>query len=214
MNVNALRVCAGISAFLMSSVHGGWFPQPAVAQTYPSGPIHIILPYAAGGLVDALARVTGARLAESMGQPVIVENRPGASSTIGMAACANAKPDGHTVCPSTADALSYNPQLFANLPYDPEKSFAPVIMMALTNNLLVANANRWNRSTMADVGTGPRTWVYGRAGRPCRRCGTRLLAGDLGRARPASPSRAPSAPAGVPCPHPAVLFPCAASGAR
>jgi tripartite-type tricarboxylate transporter receptor subunit TctC len=140
MNVNALRVCAGISAFLMSSVHGGWFPQPAVAQTYPSGPIHIIVPYAAGGLVDALARVTGARLAESMGQPVIVENRPGASSTIGMAACANAKPDGHTVCASTADALSYNPQLFANLPYDPEKSFAPVIMMALTNNLLVANA--------------------------------------------------------------------------
>lgn len=140
MNINAFRVWAGISALLMSSVLGGWFPQPAVAQTYPSGPIHIIVPYAAGGLVDALARVTGARLAESMGQPVIVENRPGASSTIGMAACANAKPDGHTVCPSTADALSYNPQLFANLPYDPDKSFAPVIMMALTNNLLVANA--------------------------------------------------------------------------
>ena len=55
-------------------------------------------------------------------------------------ACANAKPDGHTICPATADALSYNPQLFANLPYDPEKSFTPVIMMALTNNLLVANA--------------------------------------------------------------------------
>jgi tripartite-type tricarboxylate transporter receptor subunit TctC len=140
MTVNVLRGCAGIGVFLMSSMLGGWFAQPAVAQTYPSGPIHIIVPYAAGGLVDALARVTGARLAESMGQPVIVENRPGASSTIGMAACANAKPDGHTVCPSTADALSYNPQLFANLPYDPEKSFAPVIMMALTNNLLVANA--------------------------------------------------------------------------
>jgi len=138
MNVHALRTC--VSPLLMSSVIGGWFSQPAIAQTYPSGPIHIIVPYAAGGLVDALARVTGARLAESMGQPVIVENRPGASSTIGMAACANAKPDGHTVCPSTADALSYNPQLFANLPYDPEKSFAPVIMMALTNNLLVANA--------------------------------------------------------------------------
>jgi tripartite-type tricarboxylate transporter receptor subunit TctC len=87
-----------------------------------------------------LARVTGARVAESVGQPVIVENRPGASSTIGMATCANAKPDGHTICPATADALSYNPQLFANLPYDPEKSFTPVVMMALTNNLLVANA--------------------------------------------------------------------------
>ena len=140
MNVKALRVCAGISSLLVSPLIGGWFAQPVAAQSFPSGPIHIIVPYAAGGLVDALARVTGARLAESMRQPVIVENRPGASSTIGMAACANAKPDGHTVCPSTADALSYNPQLFANLPYDPEKSFAPVIMMALTNNLLVANA--------------------------------------------------------------------------
>jgi tripartite-type tricarboxylate transporter receptor subunit TctC len=57
-----------------------------------------------------------------------------------MAACANAKPDGLTICPATADALSYNPQLFASLPYDPEKSFAPVIMMGLTNNLVVANA--------------------------------------------------------------------------
>jgi tripartite-type tricarboxylate transporter receptor subunit TctC len=139
MNVN-LSVCAGISTLLLSPLIGGWFAQPAAAQTFPSGPIHIIVPFAAGGLVDALARVTGARVAESMGQPVIVENRPGASSTIGMAACANAKPDGHTICPATADALSYNPQLFANLPYDPEKSFTPVIMMALTNNLLVANA--------------------------------------------------------------------------
>jgi tripartite-type tricarboxylate transporter receptor subunit TctC len=140
MNVNALRVCAGVSTLLVSPLIGGWFAQPAAAQTFPSGPIHIIVPFAAGGLVDALARVTGARVAESVGQPVIVENRPGASSTIGMATCANAKPDGHTICPATADALSYNPQLFANLPYDPEKSFTPVVMMALTNNLLVANA--------------------------------------------------------------------------
>jgi tripartite-type tricarboxylate transporter receptor subunit TctC len=140
MNVNAPKVCAGISALLMSVVISGWLPLPAVAQTFPSGPIHIIVPFAAGGLVDALARVTGARVAESMGQPVIVENRPGASSTIGMAACANAKPDGLTICPATADALSYNPQLFASLPYDPDKSFAPVIMMGLTNNLVVANA--------------------------------------------------------------------------
>jgi endonuclease-8 len=54
-------------------------------------------------------------------------------------------------------------------------------LVDLARRLLLANANRWNRSTMADAGTGPRTWVYGRAGRPCRRCGTRLLAGDLGR---------------------------------
>jgi tripartite-type tricarboxylate transporter receptor subunit TctC len=138
--MNFTRIYPRISTLLILSVIGGWFAQPAVAQTYPSGPIHIIVPYAAGGLVDALARVTGARVAEEMGQPVIVENRPGASSSIGMQACANAAPDGQTICPTTADSLSYNPQLFAKLPYDPDKSFAPVILLALTNNLLVANA--------------------------------------------------------------------------
>jgi tripartite-type tricarboxylate transporter receptor subunit TctC len=90
----------------MLSTIAGSFAQQAGAQTYPSGPIHIIVPYAAGGLVDAIARVIGARIAEAMGQPIIVENRPGASSSIGMQACANAKPDGHTVCPTTADSLS------------------------------------------------------------------------------------------------------------
>lgn len=134
MGLDFSRIGAAVGALLMV------FAQPVAAQTFPSGPIRIIVPYAAGGVTDALARVIGARLAEQLGHPVIVENRPGASSTIGMAACANAKPDGHTICPSTADALSYNPQLFANLPYDPEKSFAPVIRLALTNNLLVANA--------------------------------------------------------------------------
>jgi len=117
----------------------GWFQQ-SVAQPYPSGPIRIIVPYAAGGLADALARTTAAQVSEAMGQPVVVEARPGASSIIGMAACANAKPDGYTLCLTVADSLSYNPQLFANLPYDPDKSFAPVIRLAWTNNLLVANA--------------------------------------------------------------------------
>jgi tripartite-type tricarboxylate transporter receptor subunit TctC len=141
MNINIPRMIRpGLATLLVLSTIEGWLAARAGAQTYPSGPIHIIVPYAAGGLVDALARITGVRITESMGHPVIVENRPGASSSIGMQACANAKPDGHTVCPTTADSLSYNPQLFANLPYDPEKSFSPVIRLALTNNLLVANA--------------------------------------------------------------------------
>ena len=114
--------------------------QQAVAQTYPSGLIRIIVPYAAGGVTDSLARIIGAQVADAVGQAVIIENRPGASSMLGMQACANAKPDGYTVCIAVADSLSYNPQLFASLPYDPDKSFAPVMRLALTNNLLVANA--------------------------------------------------------------------------
>jgi len=140
MTFDAARISCRIGLLLVWSAIGGAFAPHAAAQSYPSAPIRIIVPYAAGGLVDAVARVTGARVAESMGQPVIVENRPGASTILGMQACANARPDGLTVCLTVADSLSYNPQLFANLPYDPDKSFAPVIRLAWSNNLLVANA--------------------------------------------------------------------------
>jgi tripartite-type tricarboxylate transporter receptor subunit TctC len=116
------------------------FAQQAFAQTYPNGLIRIIVPYAAGGVTDSLARVVGAQVADAVGQPVIIENRPGASSMLGMQACANATPDGYTICVAVADSLSYNPQLFASLPYDPEKSFAPIMRLALTNNLLVASS--------------------------------------------------------------------------
>lgn len=113
---------------------------PVAAQAYPNGPVHIIVPYSTGGLADALARIVGVKVSEALGVPVIVEDRPGASSIIGMEACANAKSDGQTLCLTVADSLSYNPQLFSKLPYDPDKSFAPVVRLAWTNNLLVANA--------------------------------------------------------------------------
>ena len=144
MNFATPRICTDIGSFVRKLpvlfMIAAWFVAPASAQNYPAGPIRIIVPYAAGGLADALARTTGGKVADAVGWPVIVENRPGASSIIGMEACANAKPDGQTVCLTVADSLSYNPQLFANLPYDPDKSFIPVIRLAWTNNLLVANA--------------------------------------------------------------------------
>ena len=138
--MNALAIRAGAGALLALPVIAGLFARQAVAQTYPNSLIRIIVPYAAGGVTDSLARITGAQVAEAVGQPVIIENRPGASSMLGMQACANAKPDGYTICVTVADSLSYNPQLFASLPYDPEQSFAPVMRLALTNNLLVANS--------------------------------------------------------------------------
>jgi tripartite-type tricarboxylate transporter receptor subunit TctC len=138
MDFNALTIRARILQVLVATVVS--VAQQAVAQTYPSGLIRIIVPYAAGGVTDSLARIVGAQVADAVGQPVIIENRPGASSMLGMQACASAKPDGYTVCIAVADSLSYNPQLFASLPYDPEKSFAPVMRLALTNNLLVASA--------------------------------------------------------------------------
>jgi tripartite-type tricarboxylate transporter receptor subunit TctC len=140
MKIKTVKLHASIGALLMLSAIA-LSARPANAQTYPNGPVHVIVPYAAGGLADALARITGAKVSEALGVPVVVEDRPGASSIIGMEACANAKPDGQTLCLTVADSLSYNPQLFAKLPYDPDKSFAPVIRLAWTNNLLVANAN-------------------------------------------------------------------------
>src|SRR4051812_26828065 len=95
-------------------------PSSAQAQEFPTKPIHIVVPYAAGGVVDALARVLAVPIRESTGQPIIVENKPGASGVVGMQACANAVPDGYTFCLTVQDSLSYNPYLFTQLPYDAE----------------------------------------------------------------------------------------------
>ena len=129
-------VAARITVALMSAACF----QLALAQSFPSKPIHVVVPFAPGGVVDLLARVLGAQISESTGQPVIVDDRPGASSIIGMETCAKAAPDGHTVCITVPDSLSYNPHLFAKLPYDAENDFAPVTNLAFTNNLLVANS--------------------------------------------------------------------------
>jgi len=132
-------VAANIARIAMALIGAGCV-QFAPAQSFPSKPIQIIVPFSAGGVVDLLARVLGAQITESTGQQVIVIDRPGASSIIGMDACAKAVPDGYTVCITVPDSLSYNLHLFAKLPYDAENDFAPVTNLGFTNNLLVANA--------------------------------------------------------------------------
>lgn len=111
------------------------------AQAFPVKPIRIIVPYGAGGVTDQLARVLGASIAESTGQQVVSEPRPGASSIIGMSTCAKAPADGYTVCLTVADSLTYNPLLFADLPYDAARDFAPVTVLGWSSMLVVANAN-------------------------------------------------------------------------
>jgi tripartite-type tricarboxylate transporter receptor subunit TctC len=109
---------------------------PAMAQQ--DKPLRIIVPFAPGGVLDQLARALGQPLKELTGQAVVVENKPGASSVIGMQACAEAAPDGSTYCMTVPDSLSYNPQLFRKLPYDPA-AFVPVANLAWTNGLIVVN---------------------------------------------------------------------------
>lgn len=123
-----------------------------MAQAYPSKPVKIIVPYTAGGLVDALARGIAQALSTEWAQPVVVENRPGANTVIAAAATANAAADGYTLLMANDPGLSYNQYLYSKLPYDPVKDLIPVINVAETPQLLVAGP-AFKGKTLADVVT-------------------------------------------------------------
>jgi tripartite-type tricarboxylate transporter receptor subunit TctC len=111
---------------------------PAVAQSYPSKPIRIIVPFAAGGSVDALARVVGGKLSEQINQPVVVENRPGAGGNIGADVVAKSPPDGYTILQNTV-GQAIGPAIFRTLPFDTLKDFVPVTQLVATTLILVAS---------------------------------------------------------------------------
>jgi tripartite-type tricarboxylate transporter receptor subunit TctC len=111
----------------------------ALADDYPSKPIHFIVPYPAGGPLDTVARLLGQKVAESVHQPVVVENRPGAGGNIGADAVAKSAPDGYTILMGAVATHAINPTLYSNIPYDPVKDFAPVTEVAWTPNVLVVN---------------------------------------------------------------------------
>jgi len=110
----------------------------AVADDYPNRPVHVIVGLTAGSGVDIMARLVGQKLAESMGQPFIIENRPGAGSNIATRYAAAAEPDGYTIFVATI-ANAINATLYKNLPFDVLKDFAPVILAASAPNILVVN---------------------------------------------------------------------------
>src|SRR5439155_25403952 len=100
-------------------------PAPVVAQDYPNRPIRIVVPFAPGGAVDLVARVVGQALSERVKQPVIIENKPGASSNIGMETVAKAPADGYTLL-MASNGIATNNALFADLAFDGRRDFAPV----------------------------------------------------------------------------------------
>lgn len=111
---------------------------PAQAQTYPSKPVHIVVPSAAGGGTDIVTRVLAQQLSVSMGQQFVVENRPGAGQMIGIEAVARAAPDGYTLL-MAASTLAINPVMFKKVSYDAVKDFAPVTQVAALPNVLVVH---------------------------------------------------------------------------
>jgi tripartite-type tricarboxylate transporter receptor subunit TctC len=113
----------------------------ALAQSaaFPTKPITIIVSVSAGGSIDTIARTLAEELAKSLGQPVIVENRPGANGNLAAQAVARAAPDGYTLLATGGSTLNLNPHLYKQLPFDPLKSFVPITMTARTNLILVVH---------------------------------------------------------------------------
>ncbi|MDQ8034827.1 Bug family tripartite tricarboxylate transporter substrate binding protein [Bordetella genomosp. 1] len=119
---------------------------PAGAQSYPAKPITLVVPFAPGGTVNLMGRLLAQRMSEVLGQPVIVENKPGGGGSIGASFVAKAAPDGYTVLLATMGQQSIQPLLVKNASYDAQKDFAPVALFATVPNVLAVSADTPARS--------------------------------------------------------------------
>jgi len=126
----ARRILALLAALALAGV--------AHAQ-YPTKPVRIVVPYPAGGTSDILARSIGQKLQELWGQPVIVDNKPGATGNVGAEIVAKSPPDGYTLMLADIGSLAISPSVFSNLPFDPVKDFAPVVMVAYSPHILAVH---------------------------------------------------------------------------
>jgi tripartite-type tricarboxylate transporter receptor subunit TctC len=130
--MNVLRALSAVATLLLSTT--------ILAQAYPSKPIHIVVGYAPGGGTDLTTRLLAERLRPLLGQPVVVENRPGAGSDLAGAAVARAAPDGYTLF-AAAGGIAVNATLSANMNYDPLKDLAPIATVSILPNVLLVNAS-------------------------------------------------------------------------
>jgi tripartite-type tricarboxylate transporter receptor subunit TctC len=128
-----LIAAAGAGMAAAAATSRGW------AQAYPARPIRLIVPFPAGGPVDVMGRLVALELSTALGQQVIVDNRPGAGSTLGGRAAANAEPDGYTLLVGSSGTLAAAPVLYKNIGYDPVTSFAPVGLISSVPFILIAS---------------------------------------------------------------------------
>jgi tripartite-type tricarboxylate transporter receptor subunit TctC len=146
---NAMKRLYGRVALVLLAMPLAMLPAPPAAadeaseaaKAFPSRPIRIIVPFPAGGPTDILSRVVAQRMSEDFGQPVVIENRPGANTVIGAQQVARAAPDGYTLLAAMDTTLVMNPATIKNLPYDPFRDFAPVTLAAKNTSLLMVRTD-------------------------------------------------------------------------
>lgn len=124
----------------------GLFPAAAAGQAYPSKPVRMIAPYPPGGSSDVLARIVAQKLADALGRPVVIDNRPGAAGNLGHEIAAKATPDGYTLLLTSAAALVTNQFLYKRLGFDPHQDFAPISLVATAAPMLVVHPSLPARS--------------------------------------------------------------------
>ncbi len=127
----------GLSILLLAL----WAAATAHAQTFPTKPVRLIVPYPPAGTTDFVAREVGAKLGEAFGHQIVIDNRPGAGTLIGLAQGARAAPDGYTITFGTSAGLAVNPALGTKMPFDPQRDFVPIGLMVYVPYLLVVNAS-------------------------------------------------------------------------
>lgn len=135
--MNAARLIRTLVLALLAAAGAGALAQEAA---WPSRPVRLVVTFPPGGSSDAAARIVAPRLAERLGQPVVVENRPGAGGGVGLEAVAKSAPDGYTIVLASAGGLTANPSLYKKLAYDPIKDFAPVTLFGTSPFVLLAGS--------------------------------------------------------------------------
>jgi tripartite-type tricarboxylate transporter receptor subunit TctC len=144
MSSSAVRIASRASALLLAATMAqgaAQGPPDTDANSFPTRPIRIIVPFPAGGPADIIARLVAQRMSEHWGQAAVVENRPGANTAIGAQAVAKSPPDGHTLLAGMDTTMVMNPLLIGNLAYDPAKDFAPITLLTRNMSLLVVRSD-------------------------------------------------------------------------
>jgi tripartite-type tricarboxylate transporter receptor subunit TctC len=165
-----MKYLLAIAACVLTLAPGPSFAQPvptSAAQAWPVRPLRFVVPYTAGGNTDMIARTLGQKLSESLGQPVVVENRAGAATLIGAENVAKAPPDGYALLLATSTTLAINPHLYKSLPYDPIRDFTPVIQVARIPMVLLVpptSSIRTLQDLVAQAKAKPGELTYATAG--------------------------------------------------